>query len=664
MSALDLSLSRFILPADAELRPVRDLSPGLRAKLGPVDDTAIVITRPGFRATTRLVPAPMATLLEEFRVESLVTDAVLRFSTTHGQDPLEILDMVFQALSTLIEARILLVASEPDAQVLTPSLAPGQDFDGFRIDRLVRSLNDSEVFQGRTESGVKVALKLARDARAAPALHHEADILTRLGGKVGPRLVAQGTSDGRTWLALEWRNGVLISVAAQAARASGDKKRLHRLISRMLDAYAALHACGVAHGDIHPGNVLADANDQITILDFGQAKLLAEVQQTDPARTGIPQFHDPAMARAILDGRLPPGANAMDEQFALSTLAYLLIAGVHPVRLVADRTQLLTRIVAQSPLPFAAQEVDSWPDVEAVLRRGMAKESADRYPDTSAFAHAFRATGVPKQTVPDGAVENVTGALRAGTKLSDAAPHVMAWLCLRAALVCSDSDLLALASIWSLRATPGWEAASVAAQVARARSDWSDHRAAITSLTAELHAVSTWEPRMLMHIAQILQSQVADQVFDADPLLAFSKDCLRSPAATDDCDGDILHAMLALHQSGAIPTPINLPDRLAQTKHGSVWLWSLAYDVFQDPRYQERALSAALPSDPIGHGFACLRLHQLTGELHWVDAARQDCKIAVMSPLSMLLLIECQSPSRAIPPLLTGFLGSLRSTAL
>ncbi|MCQ0094195.1 phosphotransferase [Roseovarius sp. M141] len=654
MNGLDLSKTRFILPADAELLPVCDLSPSLRAKLGAVDETAVVITRPGFRATTRLVPAPMAALLEEFRVESLVTEAVMRFSRAQEQDPLEILDMVFDGISTLIGGRILLAGTEADAQTLVPSLRSGQTFCGIRIERLVRSLNDSEVFYGRTETGAAVALKLARDGRAGEALRKEAGFLALLDGQSSPRLLKQGQSKGREWLALEWRSGVPISVASQTARASGDKSRLFRLVAGLLDAYAALHARGIAHGDIHPGNLIADARDQITILDFGQATLSADSPAIDLTRTGIPYFYDPQMAQAILHESFPPGATALGEQFALGTLAYLLIAGVYPMHGAAESTKILKSIVKDRPLPFAAQGVDSWPRIEAVLRRGLAKDPADRYPDTAAFSRAFRTAGASPRNAPASVPADTFEILRTGVVLDGCVPHVMAWLCLRAAIVGADADLAALASISCARAAPGWEAAFVAAQVAGARSDWCDQAEAVATLTAELRDRRTWNPRMLMHIAHLVRGRATDRPIDADTMLTFTKASLGSPAARTEGDESVLHAKLELQRSSVLAQSSDTREQLDRLRGGSIWLWSLAYDIYQDETYLDRALAAEVPQNPIHHGFACLRLHQLTGDMHWVKAALRDANTASLSPESILLSIECGAPSRAEAPLLTG----------
>jgi hypothetical protein len=67
-----------------------------------------------------------------------------------------------------------------------------------------------------------------------------------------------------------------------------------------------------------------------------------------------------------------------------------------------------------------------------------------------------------------------------------------------------------------------------------------------------------------------------------------------------------------------------------------------------------------LPSNPLRRGFALLRLHQLTGDLHWIaDANRVVARApSVRLPAldTALLIAELKAPERAIlPPFLFPF---------
>ncbi len=674
----DIASTLFVLPTDAKLLPVSELSARLRAEIGPIENGHSVITRPGFRITSRLIPGPLAELLNELRTPSLLTDAVLRFARGHDQDPQAMLDLAFDALANLVEARILVPQLSPDAAAPVPSLGAGQEFAGFEIDALVRSLEDSEVYRARGGSGTFAALKISRDDRPAivAMLRNEARFLQRLGGIDAPNLLEYGTKRGRTYVAMEWCEGVSIAVAAQQARAARDRHRLHALVSRMLHAYGRLHENGILHGDIHPGNCLVLNDGSIVILDFGAARAIDTAGgAVDPARAGVPQFHDPFMASALVAGQLPPAATAESEQYAIAVLAYLLLTGLHPIEAPAVQDEMLRRIVRRSPLPFATRGIASWPDVEAVVVRGLAKQPSQRFPEVACLARAFASANMPPdvplhwpgaaQCAFDSAVEAVRSLLPPTAEL----PLDYAWFGLRAAFVMDDAELLAAADTIVSCAGPSWAAQSVAAHLATARSDSRMESKAITGFlaaarllpdgpqaaaailaagsviggtpfrTADSAALAGWAAERLDRLVHAT-SQGESHSFASERLLAYLE--------------------LSLGKTGAASMRADLPARLLAMReiHASdVWLWSLAYDVFADDQFRALALAARLPSGPLWRGFSLLRLHQLTGDARWVISANRILARAPCDGLPgrhiALLMAELKAPERAIfPPFL------------
>jgi serine/threonine protein kinase len=648
----DLTTTRFVLPPDAKLLSVEELAPRLRAKIGPAESSDVVVTRPGFRVTTRLVTTSLAALLTEFRSACLLTDAITRFSRTHRQDAQEILELSFDALATFIDGRILVAADSSDVAAAAPSLAAGQAVADMEIVHLVRALDDTEVYRVRMADGAVAALKIARDDRAADMLAREAKILALLDGGDTPRLLAEGRFEGRLWLAMEWRHGVPVSVAAQQLRASGDRRRLHRLVIRLLEGYARLHEAGIVHGDIHPSNILADDRDAISILDFGRAGRTAESPEMDASRAGIAHFHDPQMATALLAGMVPPAASAVAEQYALAVLAYLLLTGLYPVEPAANHSELLTRIVTRPPLPFAARGVDAWPRVESALRRALAKDEAARFADTAEFARTMRETGIPRRRTvrryPH--VERVIRLLRNGESLPGCDPAGIAWVSLRAALARSDAELLAVASHWALRSGKGLEAAAIAAHVAHARSDQAELQNASGAFVAAARALRHEETksRALLEAAAILGNSV---VFDLEPLKEWARISLVHLWTNSAKSVYLIQAALALVQAGTIAQPTGVYAELGKLKAGSVWLWGQAFDLWQQAEHLERACAASVPRNPLLRGLSFLRLHQLTGEMRWVAAARRIATHELCNAPDVdgvRLAIELEMPARAM----------------
>lgn len=671
-TGLDIATTRFTLPPDAKVLPVSELSVRLRARIGPVKEGDSVVTRPGFRVLTRLIPKPLADLLSEFRTPNLLTDAVLQFARAHDQDPIEMLELAFDAMATLVESRILVPADSPAASSPEPTLAAGQEFAGYEIDTLVRSLEDSEVYRVTRLDGGLAALKISRDDRpgVVAMLAHEARVLDRLAGADSPRLLNFSTERGRACLAMEWCEGVSIAVVAQQARAARDRRRLHAIVGRMLNAYGRLHQRGVLHGDIHPGNCLVDDSGRVVILDFGRARVIDPSATFDPVRSGIPQFYDPQMADALLAGMLPPAMTPASEQYAIAVLTYLLLTGLQPIEMPAVQQDLLRQIVERPMLPFAARGVAAWPAVECVVARGLVKQPSNRFPNVSALANAFWSAGPPRDQAehwPAAAERAFTATVEATRVLGPSAGSLAhAWFALRAALALEDAELLAAADILVRSVGFGWADNAVAALVARARSDPRLEEQAIGRFLDSVRAMPDGPEAgaAIIAAASLVEGTLSRSV-DATSLAVWAAQQLDHLAlASRSANGRapineplLAYATLSLSKTGLVAEREHIGRRLhalADEQAGSIWLWTLAHDVFADERFRELALAAKLPSRPLDRGLALLRLHQSTGDLRWAALSGRLLARAPTLQLPVLdtalLVAELRAPERVVLP--------------
>jgi predicted Ser/Thr protein kinase len=675
-AAPDIAQTRFILPADAKVLPVAELSTRVRARIGVEGKEQWVVARQGFRMTTRLVPQPLADLLGEFRTASRLTDGVLRFADAQGQPPQTVLEAAFDALATLVDARLLLPEDSPESGVSGPSLIAGEDFAGFEIEAPVRSLDDSEVFRARAPDGETVALKVARETRPtiASMLAHEAGMLKRLSGGDVPTLVAHGEQDGRAFVAMSWVGGVSIGTAAQALRAARNRPRLHDLVARMLHAYGRLHARGLLHGDIHPGNCLVSDDGAVVILDFGHAKVAGPSEDaTDIARAGIPQFYDPQMAQARLAARLTPAASAASEQFAIAVLAYLLLTGLHPVDAAAVQEELLRRIATRSPLPFAARGVPSWPGVERVLRRALAHDPQDRFADMATMAKAFDSA---RDEEPTSGLYRNRGASGRALAVATAAVRRLevgtrwrrdwVWFALRAALALDDAELLAAADLMASRAGRGLVACVVRAKLAQARSDARAEGRAIGEFVAAVRELEVGRPLLqALRASAVVLDGASPRCAEAGELAGWAGRQVRraiirprrGEAVEPELEARALNSVLALARNGSVAVPAGVQARLRafqRAGRGDVWVWAAAHDVFADESYRTQALECALPVNPWVRSLALLRRYQLTGAVQWsVDARRsaaQASTIGLPEVALAAMAAELRMPESAMLP--------------
>ena len=131
------------------------------------------------------------------------------------------------------------------------------------------------------------------------------------------------TDGDRIMLVLEY----VSSRGADALLAAHGPFPLHlaaQIGAQMAEALAAVHAHGVLHRDITPGNVLIDDRWNATLTDFGISQVTIDLQRTtDVASIGTPAFMAPETARG------EPATSATDI-YGLGATIWALVEGVPP----------------------------------------------------------------------------------------------------------------------------------------------------------------------------------------------------------------------------------------------------------------------------------------------------------------------------------------------
>lgn len=127
--------------------------------------------------------------------------------------------------------------------------------------------------------------ELVSDPQAVAALYGVLDTVARIGH---PGIVAaDDAATGEGWLALRSRLVAGESVRSILTRQGAlDPGTCAHAVAQVCDALAAAQACGVAHGDLHPGNVLlgaaAGGSVDALVTDFGLSGLLNRSQVVVP----------------------------------------------------------------------------------------------------------------------------------------------------------------------------------------------------------------------------------------------------------------------------------------------------------------------------------------------------------------------------------------------
>jgi serine/threonine protein kinase len=187
------------------------------------------------------------------------------------------------------------------------------------------------------------------------------------------------------------------------ARALQSTEARLRLLQRLASALAYCHNRGVIHRDIKPDNVVLDREARPKLVDFGLAH-----QAADGDSGG--ERERPAITEAFIGTRayLAPeqvegkrtGADPRSDQFSLGTLAYELLALVHPfagatdaeseaaVRR-ADPERLRRRLSGHSRASGARGGAPR--ELEIAIHRALARLPDERYANVQAFADDLQA---------------------------------------------------------------------------------------------------------------------------------------------------------------------------------------------------------------------------------------------------------------------------------
>jgi hypothetical protein len=174
-----------------------------------------------------------------------------------------------------------------------------------------------------------------------------------------------------------------------------DPAEAMRICADVAAGLAAIHARGLVHRDVKPGNVIVNA-DGAKLVDFGIAASIGEPDEVgeDGIMYGTPAYLAP---ERLEDGVVVPGSDV----YALGLLLYRLLAGKTPWS--AETTIQMLRAHAYLP-PRPLPDIDGVPaEVADLCRRCLAKDPVER-PTAAEAAACLTASGrtapAPRPAVP------------------------------------------------------------------------------------------------------------------------------------------------------------------------------------------------------------------------------------------------------------------------
>lgn len=264
--------------------------------------------------------------------------------------------------------------------------------DRFTIKERVGRGAMGEVYRATDHAtGEEVAIKFLRTGLpddAQERFHREARLHARVSSPHVVRHVAHGSmADGRTFLALEWLEGLDLLRAMRTRRFSLTESL--DLVRQAALGVAALHDVGIIHRDLKPANLFleeqADGQIFVRVIDLGIARADEEPALTAIGMViGTPSYMAPEqIARAASVG---PSSDV----YALGVVLFELLAGRQPFAHDNPMT-VLARIALDEP-PRLSSLVPNVPlEIDELVANAMARDLGVRTPSALALAEALAA---------------------------------------------------------------------------------------------------------------------------------------------------------------------------------------------------------------------------------------------------------------------------------
>lgn len=254
-----------------------------------------------------------------------------------------------------------------------------------------RILEATEVQLGRPVAikellgtGPQQEARFVREAQLTSRLQHPAIV---------PVYEVGRWPSGKPMFVMKLVDGMCLRDAIHAATTLEARLALLPHVIAVVDAIAYAHQQGIIHRDLKPSNILLGPFGETVVIDWGLAKRIGDVDDVSSSRVdagdaltsvtvegsvlGTPAFMPPEQAKGAV-------ANERSDVYALGAILYMLLAGHEPYR-GDDARSVIAAVLDGPPTDIASLEQSAPVELTAIIRRAMARESSNRYPNADAL---------------------------------------------------------------------------------------------------------------------------------------------------------------------------------------------------------------------------------------------------------------------------------------
>ncbi len=237
--------------------------------------------------------------------------------------------------------------------------------------------------------GRRVALKVLLPELAADPTY-EAEFLKEARAAAGfshPNIVTvyeAGRWRGRLFIAMELVDGRTLEGLIRSGEGFATR-RAFEIGVQVASALEAVHAAGMVHGDLKPGNLMLGSDARVKVLDFGLARPSSRPPGSDRGDLDFSATLHYAPPELLTKGR----TDERGDVYALGLVLYETLAG--QIAFQAESQFAMMMRIAEGKLPRPLSEVPGvGPRAAATVGRMMAVNPEDRFPSMKEAAAALR----------------------------------------------------------------------------------------------------------------------------------------------------------------------------------------------------------------------------------------------------------------------------------
>ena len=236
---------------------------------------------------------------------------------------------------------------------------------------------------------VKFLPEAARtDPRARERFLHEAKAAAALDHPFICKIYETGEDAGRAFIVMEYVEGKNLG-DAMAEHPLPIRDAL-KIVCEVAEALEVAHARGFVHRDLKPANIMCTPQGHAKVMDFGIAKrLVPEPTSIQATLTQMPMTAQ-GMIIGTIDYMSPEQAKGLpvdgrSDIFSLGIILYELLAGKNPFA-HPTAVETLSAVIKDPPPAVVLKPKTVGPELQQILKKSLAKDSAGRYARISEFA--------------------------------------------------------------------------------------------------------------------------------------------------------------------------------------------------------------------------------------------------------------------------------------